>query len=325
MEFNITFEPGNIGLNFKGNKVCSVARDSQADKFGVEIGWKVVAVHREPVPRHRDYIIAACRKFAGRPVKITFIVARTKKRRRKHSESENIDLENRREITFEPGIIGIAYNKNIIVHVSPHSQAAKAGICIGWIIKKVNNKSKFKNTHAVTKALMKTKKRGKPTVICFQKPTASKKILLMSNKNVPNGQKNDRECPFSFSWMSSTFIIPWWIKKSEKKKLRWVMLTMLSPLPLKIVQLIISYSQHVPNPGPLIALASTTEANFENRNIEDQRASSLGYWLKYNNTVTKMNLSHNDIGPIGARGLAEGLKLNTTLKSLDMRNNKKNL
>ena len=59
----------------------------------------------------------------------------------------------------------------------------------------------------------------------------------------------------------------------------------------------------------------------EDNHIGDQGATGLAEALKVKSTLTKLNLQSNDIGDQGAAGLAEALKVNSTLTNLDLQNN----
>ena len=55
-----------------------------------------------------------------------------------------------------------------------------------------------------------------------------------------------------------------------------------------------------------------------NNDIGSRGATVLADALKYNNTLTRLNLCLNGIGDAGAESLAEALKTNTALTELDL-------
>jgi len=59
----VFFEPGILGIYFKGNLVTEIKPDSQADKAGVCPGWRILEVNGEAQPNKTSVIDKAIDKF----------------------------------------------------------------------------------------------------------------------------------------------------------------------------------------------------------------------------------------------------------------------
>lgn len=58
----ITIQPGPIGISIKGKKVRTVLRDSQAEKAGISVGWKILQVNGQKQTKDHVLISEAINK-----------------------------------------------------------------------------------------------------------------------------------------------------------------------------------------------------------------------------------------------------------------------
>lgn len=110
---------------------------------------------------------------------------------RKNSEvilySEKIpsgsDLPVTKEVTFQPGSIGIRYVGHRIQEVFIDTQAGNAGVHVGWIILKVNDEEVSNDDDEIYEAIRKTQDLKKPTVMTFKvvKNTSNIRYAIISH------------------------------------------------------------------------------------------------------------------------------------------------
>lgn len=88
----VVFKPGVMGLQFKGNRITSVAPGSQAEIAGVCVGWQITAVNGERQSNDGDQINIVIDKTyeRGKPTHILFC-------------TNNIYPDNKRMSTFSLG------------------------------------------------------------------------------------------------------------------------------------------------------------------------------------------------------------------------------
>lgn len=80
-----------------------------------------------------------------------------------------------KEITIQPGPIGISFVGNIVNGIQPNSQAQKLGIPFNWTILEVNGVVQPDDHEMIAEALNKTHEKGEPTVVLFQEPEEKEK------------------------------------------------------------------------------------------------------------------------------------------------------
>lgn len=146
----ITMLPGPVGINFSGNKIVNVLRNSQAMKYGISIGWRIAEVDGEQVLDDQKRVDWALKKAraSGRKYPILFQVCT-------------------KEIIIQPGIIGINYVGNKIINVRPDSQAMRSGICIGWKILEVDGEVQYNDQDDINRSLRKAKDKTRGFMILF--------------------------------------------------------------------------------------------------------------------------------------------------------------
>lgn len=73
-----------------------------------------------------------------------------------------------RTVIFRNGDLGIIYTGNTVIDVTPNSQAANLGVCVGWIIVKINDEIQSNDSNAIDQSLKKAKKSSEPLVVQFK-------------------------------------------------------------------------------------------------------------------------------------------------------------
>merc|ERR1712083_158282 len=70
----VTFQPGGIGIKYSGSMITEVVEGSQAEEAGVQVGWLITHVNKEPQPDDTAAIDDAIDKtyLADRPSIIKF-------------------------------------------------------------------------------------------------------------------------------------------------------------------------------------------------------------------------------------------------------------
>lgn len=149
----ITFQAGPIGMSFRGGIIQDVFPGSQACEKGVAIGWSVLKVNGvDQRLNNGKHILESISKTAtiGEPTVIVFFT------------------HTLREVTFQPGLIGLTFSRNLVEDVTENGQAANAGVCAGWTIVKINDAFISNNHSVISDTIDKTYKSGKPTIMIFQ-------------------------------------------------------------------------------------------------------------------------------------------------------------
>lgn len=194
----VTFQPGPMGIQYKGNYIKSIAPDSQAEKLGVCIGWQMIAINGESQPNDGNIIDAAINKtyIHGKPTHILFctnnIFQKSKHNIPFFSLNDSKSLKKNLKkmpvlskkqnyitkmsprhkgvdalVTFQTGKMGIRFQGNRIISVSPGTQGENLGVCVGWQIISVNGEMQPNDGDAINAAIDKTYEHGNSTHILF--------------------------------------------------------------------------------------------------------------------------------------------------------------
>jgi len=70
----VEFRPVPFGMEFKGNEVVNVVKNSQASKLGIQKGWRVLTIDGKAAPSGHSAIqkVIASLKSKGKPIKLRF-------------------------------------------------------------------------------------------------------------------------------------------------------------------------------------------------------------------------------------------------------------
>merc|ERR1712038_738261 len=180
-----TFDPWGCAISFNLGwqhwKMSKIVKGKQAERLGIGIGDRIVGLNDIALNEANcDSMEEKLRK--GVPCTITWI------------KSQDVETK---LITFQPGKIGIVYQKNKITAVRSGSQAQNAGVCVGWTILAVNNQPQSDNEYAIHHAINETSGNGNPTLILFQ--DTSKTHNITSSETIPNTTE---------SWLSNSSYDP---------------------------------------------------------------------------------------------------------------------
>merc|ERR1712038_2177181 len=149
-DLKVIFQPGPIGISYKGNRITEVFPLSQAAKAGVYAGWRIISINGNDQPDETNVVVQSMLEAQkGKKIEVVFLSLQ------KHT------------ITFQPEPFGIKYEGRIITDIVPNTQGSKAGIDVGWYIISVNGEEQPHKTDAILQAINQTKLAGKPTKITF--------------------------------------------------------------------------------------------------------------------------------------------------------------
>lgn len=147
----ITFTPKLFGFKWVSNIITFVNPGEQADRAGLQIGWRIFSVNGEVcgdiASNIREMINAS--KAKGKNTVIVFIQGQAIKK------------------VFAPRKIGFAWKGNRVTDVVADSQASEAGVKIGWCILMVNAKIQKKDGTDIQSSILETFNQGKDTEIIF--------------------------------------------------------------------------------------------------------------------------------------------------------------
>lgn len=232
-------------------------------------------------------------------------------------------MENVKKIIFSPGTFGFKYNSNLVTHVDSDIQTNRANVRCGWKILEVNGVAQPPDSNEITKAIQKTSNSNQSTEILFY---MLKRKSLEGNvkpssaqiKQIPLGKKTGRA-----ELISKLFIIPWWYSFTEIELLCYLFSSTIDKIPTKHICAIINYCKAVPKVEAWMRQSNTQQkADFTNRQITDNYADSIGYFLYTNTTLVELSLKSNHIGDVVCHFIGIALKVNSTLKKLDLEDNK---
>lgn len=151
----VTFQPGPVGIGHVNGLITNIAPNSQAQRHGVEIGWKISAVGGRVCNSFEDDEFSKAR-HGDEPYQVKFVQACT-------------------VVTFKPGPVGIRVDPNgpedRVASVLETGQAFAAGVQAGWRIVAVGRKrcESFKN-----EAFKNASEGNTPYTVAFDKaPTSS--------------------------------------------------------------------------------------------------------------------------------------------------------
>lgn len=160
-------------------------------------------------------------------------------------------------------------------------------------------------------------------------PNYPRPVVAVSNPDINNAMPTHP--PAVHAIKESYFTYRWWESHLQVPNFRrnlWLPELWLSGIEDdKIIQIILDYSALFPKLELWFELLKKLNFSHNDKNIDlsrrkmtDDNLSAIGFWLKTNNTMLSLNLAGNSLAHAG-HPLAEGLKDNTRLKSLNLGRN----
>lgn len=318
----VLFAPGRMGFTFNCNKIKGIVSESQAEKFGIRVGWIIQKVNSQAQEDNQVTIRNAVDKnyLSGKPTLICFRISHKNPRFQIILKGQTIEIGKMESLSklslsqkglddIDAIILSPLVKNNLsltMFYLYRNNIGDEGAIAIGEAL--TNNKT-MKLLNVSSNNIR--DKGAEAFANALKHNAALQELSLQKNKIGDEGAKAIGDALRSNS------------------TLQMLNLNIEIGIGKFITTKYMFYSGHGVNNNDLIIMAALLDHNFmlqtlnlNGNKIVDKGAKAIGTALNINSSLTVLYLNRNQIGDAGVKAVAHGLKNNSSLTKLAISRNR---